>query len=264
MNLPIRMPNGNWVQYPGVSESQHSLACDCFACVLFSGTHCLESQIQLLTGQQIKLSPRFWAANAKVSQSLGGTTYENAWQALLKYGICTEETWPLPSEVDSNGLPTWTWDEFYQSPPVAAYQEAARFLQQWNLDVIFDCSPSALTTAPLWTEVNLGSTTHGVEQLNTTQELNSEPDLAPPGHGGTPLPYIQPLSPVVHCNLLLITPKIMGNVEFVQNGTTGEFGFYLPATSPEALIDKALNFGINIQNPDGSVNFAAAKQVSGL
>ena len=56
----------------------------------------------------------------------------------------------------------------------------------------------------------------------------------------------------------------MSNVEFVQKAGTQEFGFYFPALSEDALKDKALNVGLNILNPDNTINFTTAKVVSGL
>ena len=252
-----RMPSKDWTGYLGQSESQHSLICDSESCVSFAAAHCLESQIQFLSGQKIKLSPRFLAAVSHTTTE--GNSFQNVFNTILEYGICTEATWPVPP-----GLGNWTWADFYQTPPLAAYQEALWFKNQFTITLQANISPSELVYAPLWTEVNLGYTTHAVEQINLSTELDSEPNLAPPGHGGDQPPYLKPISPIVNQNLLLLTPKQMGNVEFIQYGTTGQYGFVIPAMSPDALKDKAANFGINILNPDGSVNYSLAKQVTGL
>lgn len=64
-----------------------------------------------------------------------------------------------------------------------------------------------------------------------------------------------------------VDPKdfyFMSNAKFVQNGDTPEYGFYLPATSEEALIDKAKNLGLNILKPDGKIDFSKAIKVKGL
>lgn len=251
-----RIKSENWSGYLGQSESQHSQECDSEACISFSACHVLESQIQFLTGQVVKLSPRFLAYISNTT--LAGNTFQKVFNAILQYGICTEDTWPLPMGTG------WTWEDFYVPPPPEAFKEALWFKNQYNITLQGNVNPSNLLYAPLWTEVNLGYTTHAVEQINATEELDSEPNLAPAGHGGDTPPYIKPLAQVVNQNLLFLTLKNMPNAEFVQNGATGEYGFYLPATSPQALIDKALNFGINIQNPDGSVNFNLAKNVQGL
>lgn len=253
---PIRLTSKDWSGYLGVSESQHSLECDTEACVSFSACHVLESQIQFLTGQKVKLSPRFLAAVSHTTTQ--GNSFQNVFNAILKYGICTEDTWPIPPGLE------WTWADFYATPSPAAYKEALWFKQQFTVTFQANNATPQLASAPGWPEVNLGYTTHAVEQINVNTELDSEPSLAPPGHGGDQPPYLKPLSPVVHFNLLLLTQKVMSNVQFVRNGTTNVFGFFVPATTPDTLIDKALNFGVNIQNPDGSVNFQSAKPVTGL
>ena len=252
---PIRLNSKDWSGYIGLSESQHSQACDSEACVSFSACHVLESQIQFLTGQLVKLSPRFLAAVSHTTSA--GNSFQAVFNAILQYGICTEDTWPIPAGT------AWTWDEFYATPSSEAFAEALWFKQQFTIALQANIGPQSLVSAPLWTEVNLGYTTHAVEQINASTELDSEPNLAPPGHGGDQPPYLKPLSPVVHYNLLFLTPKIMSNVEWITDGK-GTYGFFVPATTPEAAKDKALNFGVNIQNPDGSVNFNSAKQVSGL
>jgi hypothetical protein len=252
---PIRRKSMDWTDCLGVSESQHSLNCDSESCVSFAACHVLESQIQFLTGQKVKLSPRFLASVSHTT--IAGNTFQNVYNAIVQYGICTEDTWPIPAGLN------WSWSDFYKTPPPQAYSEALWFKQQFNVALQAKISPQNLVSAPLWTEVNLGYTTHAVEQINLNTELDSEPNLAPPGHGGDTIPYLKPLAPVVHYNLLLLTQKVSSNVQFIQNGN-GEYGFFVPATSPQTLIDKALNYSINIQNPDGSVAFNQAKQITGL
>lgn len=52
-----------------------------------------------------------------------------------------------------------------------------------------------------------------------------------------------------------INNKKMTNVKLIRNGE--EIGFYVPSKSPEALIDKAMNFGIEIPlTESGDVDWA--------
>ena len=54
----------------------------------------------------------------------------------------------------------------------------------------------------------------------------------------------------------------MSNVIFVHKEGTDEFGFYVPATSEEALRDKAKNFGIDILvESSGKIDFDKAKNI---
>lgn len=56
----------------------------------------------------------------------------------------------------------------------------------------------------------------------------------------------------------------MSNVIFAHKAGTQEYGFWVPATSPETLKDKALNYDLHITKSDGSVDFAQAKEINGL
>jgi murein DD-endopeptidase MepM/ murein hydrolase activator NlpD len=69
------------------------------------------------------------------------------------------------------------------------------------------------------------------------------------GYGGAidPSPYIR--------------GKFMSNTQFVHRAGTNEYGFYIPATSIDAIKDKALNYGVDIEKPDGSVDFSKAKEM---
>ncbi len=58
--------------------------------------------------------------------------------------------------------------------------------------------------------------------------------------------------------------ELMTNSQFVHKQGTSEYGFFLPATTEDSLKDKALNLGLEIANPDGTVNFGLAKEISGL
>lgn len=56
----------------------------------------------------------------------------------------------------------------------------------------------------------------------------------------------------------------MSNVIFAHKAGTEEYGFWVPATTAESAKDKALNFGLTITKPDGSVDFGQAKEINGL
>lgn len=56
----------------------------------------------------------------------------------------------------------------------------------------------------------------------------------------------------------------MSNVIFAHKTGTPEYGFWVPATTVDSLKDKALNFGLGITKPDGSVDFDKAKEINGL
>ena len=55
----------------------------------------------------------------------------------------------------------------------------------------------------------------------------------------------------------------MSNTIFVHKAGTSEYGFYVPATSEEAIKDKATNYGVDILNND-AIDYSKAKDISGL
>lgn len=67
-------------------------------------------------------------------------------------------------------------------------------------------------------------------------------------------------------NAWTLIPKgqFMSNAEFVHKTGTPEYGFYLPSLSEQAVVDKALNLGIDILRPDGTIDYTKAKEVNGL
>ena len=54
----------------------------------------------------------------------------------------------------------------------------------------------------------------------------------------------------------------MSNTIFVHKSGTQEYGFYVPATSPEAIKDKALNYGVPILKADGTIDYNLAKEIT--
>lgn len=65
--------------------------------------------------------------------------------------------------------------------------------------------------------------------------------------------------------LLVEKGSSMSNAVFYHKTGTPEYGFALPKSSQEALRDMAINLGReDIIRPDGSVDFAKAREVSGL
>lgn len=55
---------------------------------------------------------------------------------------------------------------------------------------------------------------------------------------------------------------IMSNAIPVSKVGSMEKGFYLPATSEDSLKDKALNLGLDILKPDGTIDYSLFKQIN--
>jgi hypothetical protein len=243
--------SGNWIQYcPHDGDVQVSHIADFQACGAYSLIHIIEMLEKFWTGSQTLLSER---AQAKLSNTTPqGNSLANEITALNTYGVLTDGNWPDINNVNNQ----ITWGEYYTSIPQTALQTADK---GWKATLAL-LSPKdvarALQLAPVWTIVGTSSgENHIVAQINETQFFDSYEIIIKNFSDGYPI--------LSQWNLqLTYTP--MSNAEFVQKAGTPEMGFYLPCLSEDALKDKALNLGINILNPDGTINNAAAKQVTGL
>ncbi len=245
----------NWITYLPPGESQLSdiaptnQRTDTLACVSYSAVHCIESQIRFLTGQAVEYSER---ALAKLSDTThNGNSAENVINAIKKYGLILDKDWPEPTGY-------YTWEDYYVPIPLEIIAAGQNFLRQYDIGIrTYNLD---ISIAPYWTEIDLGSDTHFVEQLNPDQYFDSYQLYV------KRFDQIQPYGQnhIINQFQLIIKPKTMSNAIFVHKKATGEYGFYLPALSEDALKDKALNTGINILNPDGSINYASAKEIDGL
>src|SRR5258708_36742261 len=120
-SFAVRNKTASWPA--PVGEHQYSPAIDTMACVSYSATHCIESQILFLKGEVANLSERFLA-------KMSGTTHQGNYQqkvveAILKYGMVTDKDWPQPQQ--------FTWDEYYADIPQSVIDKGQEFLKKWNV-----------------------------------------------------------------------------------------------------------------------------------
>lgn len=182
----------------------------------------IASQIFKITGVNPDLSVRFLATVSKTNYPgetptppWYGNSVGQVFQALLKYGVCTNSTWPTDVSVND---PT-----FYANPSSEAYAEALAWRHQWLPQLISGIQasqiPTALLKAPLLTEIVLGSPTdnpatgtpHLVEQLNTTQYADSI-------LGQPQVKTFQ--QPPINYSQLIITPMNQTSVVLSKDGKT--------------------------------------------
>ena len=240
----------NWNDYiPTDDDTQVSRIADFLSCGSYSAIHIAEMLTKKWTG-----SPTFYSERALAK--LSGTTHAgnsltNIVNAINKYGLILEKNWPqINKDADV------TWEQYYAEIPASVTSKADK---GWKA-TLTALSPSqvnsTLAVSPVWTIIpTSGGTNHIVAQINPTQYFDSY------------LVYVKNFQanfmPLSYWYLkLTYTP--MTNVEFVKKSGTNEFGFYVPAMSEDALKDKALNFAVNIFNPDGSINYGSAKEVTNL
>lgn len=212
------IPPGEPQNYPVNVQTNHPV--DSQACVSFSACHCIESQM-LLYGDKMELSERFLAKMS--GTTVNGNTIDAVFKAINKYGLVSVQDWPE--------LTTFSWDEFYADIPPEVVAKGQIWLSKWSVKLLTGLH---LDLAPGWTILQYTKENHIVERLNQTQFFDSYENL-----DGS---FTKTLTaPILSEWTLLLTPRHMSNTLLVKKGS--EYGFYLPATNEQAMIDKALNTG---------------------
>lgn len=242
----------DWLPYiPTDKDVQVSRNTDFMACASYSAVHIAEMVLKRTTGLFFECSERYTAKTSDTQP--WGNSLQNVVNALNLNGLCLTQYWPeLTYSTDYENI---DWATYYADIPQSVLNSAYRVGVSF-VKINPDQTQEALQQAPLWTIVKTGSgQLHCVAQINETQFFDSYQVTVKNFADGYPIQSQYQLS---------LTFKNMPNVQFIQNQGTQEFGFYVPAQNEAALIDKAQNFGINILNPDGTVNFSLARQVSGL
>jgi len=248
----IRNPSGDWTPYLVRTEKQWFPTLDTQACVSFSANNVSEIQVKQQTGVEVNFSDRFLA-------KMSGTTHQGNWlyivgDTLRKIGGVLEEEWPVPPE-------PFGWDDYYSPIPQFILDRAKpQFLDKYTIQTEFI----------------------GISITEIEKHLKHAPlQIVIPGHAvagivikiaGGVITYFDTYEPYLKTTTvnqlsdvykILLTIKNMSNATFVHKTGTGEYGFYLPALTPDALKDKALNLGKEeIIKLDGTIDFTKAKEVT--
>ena len=236
-------PTGDWTVYLPTGEVQYSHYADSMACVTFSCLNVLETQYKFLTGREINFSDRFIAKVSGTTQQ--GNSVQRVLDAINTYGLVLEEDYPAPKD--------FTWDEYYSEIPPEIFAKANKTLKvAYEFHQPDSDFNKELKHVPFEMIIEKVNPYHSVEMANTSQEFDSYE------------PFLKPQKSIYITTKIILKGVIMSNAQFVKKSGTNEYGFYLPAMSEDALKDKAFNLGINILNPDGSINYGSAKEVTGL
>jgi hypothetical protein len=158
-------------------------------------------------------SPR---ALAKIAHTTpDGNSESNILDAVKSVGLIPYYLWPSPHD--------FQWSEYYSDIPTVVLEQ--------SVGVKATKVAPDLNISPLWTILRFpNGAQHGVCQINETEYFDSEQ--------GSPVKKLTYGGAVVISQSSLIF-KPMTNVQLVKKGN--EWGFYLPATNEQAMIDKALN-----------------------
>ena len=157
VNSPIehedRNTIGNWYQFLGRPERQSTKIFDRMACTNYSGTNCVDSQINwmlknnLLTDRTVQwlednrfIIDGLFESSDRFSAVMSGTTkkgnwFYEVWDSFRKHadgsgdGVVPELAFP-----DSEDF---TWEEYYQGPPQAIKDLGKEFLKYFEIKYEF-------------------------------------------------------------------------------------------------------------------------------
>lgn len=244
-------PTGNWRPYCVDGEHQSWGSFDAMACVSFAANNAFEIQAKQ-QGLSTNHSDRFLA---KMSHTTPQGNYVGAvLDTMNKQGFVLETEWPVPAQP--------TWDSYYSAIPQNLITEGVRNLITFSMQYEYvgntaDAIRYHLKHAPLMVTIP----GHEICALSISDDgklvtvLDDYIFNQDPGN-----PFIRTIntSDITDVFKAVVTVKDMSNTKLVKNGT--EWGYYLPANSEQALIDKADNFGYPLpKTPDGKVDWANVK-----
>ena len=220
-----RNPSGDWRNFL-VREEIQVYNFDTFACTTFANNNSAEIQIKFLTGAEFNFSDRAMAVLAENTPT-GNYLYKPA-DVGRKFGRILEKDWP---NLDGNPR---TWQEWMKPIPQEVLNKRVRFKEEYEW-----IQPSRasieyhLKQAPVLIVIQAGSYLHNVVCVYSDNRGFHYYDSYPP--------YLKITTQLPSSALKLIV-RPMTNSKLVKNGS--EWGFYMPCTNEQAMIDKALNLGI--------------------
>lgn len=248
----------NWKAFCPTDEDRqesHAPWAETNGCMSFAVVHYCEMIEKFLYENENDYSEQIITVGSGTN-SINGNSLTNVYNWLKAKGL-------VKTSVSSEPV-NFTTPQFYTMPSQEKVATGQDWLMQWNvgdLRHIIDLSliPLYLEDYPILITIDLTGQGqfHEVVLINEHEYFDSYSTL------------IKPLTQkILYAYQIPLIPKIMSNAVFVHNlsakhsdGTPNlnEYGFFYPKTSEDSCKDGALNSGVNILNPDGTVNFPSAK-----
>jgi hypothetical protein len=116
-------PTGQWDNYLPLVEQQGGKYMDAMACVSFSATNALETQLKQ-KGIDTNFSDRFVAKMSGTTHA--GNSLETVADAIRHYGLVDETLWPYDRD-------TFDWDKYYESIPSEVTTKGADWLRTYEV-----------------------------------------------------------------------------------------------------------------------------------
>lgn len=231
---------------------------DVQACVTFSALNSIESQIFFLTGKWMNFSDRFIA---KLSGTTKTGNYLNVVaETIRQYGLVSEELWPTREDM--------TWDEYYAEIPAEIIARGQEFIQEFEIAYEWVVYGQGNETALLWhlkqAPLQLAITCcpgygQPKEVPSCSGQVQHAVMLSGIDNNFNIFDHYEPFQKElardyqINWALKLIVNKkkgdsIVSNAKIAKHGS--EYGFFIPATTPEALISYGKNFARHIPHTD--------------
>lgn len=228
----VRNPSGDWRNFVVRGEKQWYPNFDTFACTAYANNNSAEIQLKYLTGVELNFSDRALSVLAENTQQ-GNYLYKPA-DIGRKLGRILEQDWP-----DDAGDPK-SWQEYNKPVSEDVLKKRVRFKEEYEwIDPSRASIEYHLKQAPILIVIGYGQALHNVVCVHS--------DAQGLWYFDSYDPWLKVTTQLPKSALKLIVTPVT-NTLLVRKGT--EWGFFLPATSEPALIDKAINLGYLLPTTD--------------
>lgn len=228
----------NFLNYPPHNHFQFSAdhKCDSEMCLSYSLVDCLEPLCRLF-GDSDSYNPQFLGITSKTQT--WGNTDPNVDYAFYQFGLPTVQDFPE--------LTQFTWSQLYGQDISKIIPKAQEFNKKYEVAMVSIPASQAV-------EISQQATFENPYTVQVIVDLNNGMDGIHSYHGQALLSGkiwdsyptnpkdLNKNNPIIWAYKITLKPKNMSNAKLVKNGN--EWGFYLPATNEQAMIDKANNLGI--------------------
>lgn len=224
--------------------------CDAEACISYGRVDCVVPLCKLY-GDNTDYNPEYLAETSHTT--ISGNTVFNVDLAYYQDGLVSSTVLPY--------LTTFTWSQLYNRDLTKIIPIGRKFWDRYDpvKSTVTAIDPSkAVEISQQATFDNPYTVQVIVDMLDGKGNLNGQPVFL--YHSQALLsgkiwdsynPNLKSLThPIKWAYIIKLVPKNMSNVKLVKNG--GEYGFYLPATNEQSMIDKANNFGYPLPVVNGT------------
>jgi hypothetical protein len=241
---PIRyeivLPNYDWRPFVPVGEVQYYPTFDSMGCTGYSDNNTAEVQLKQSTGLEFNFSDEAINFLAGCTQQ-GNYLYKPA-DVARKQGRILQKDWTI--------LNPTSWQDLQKAIPAEILAKAIFFIEAYQWVSTDKASMKIhLKQAPVQIIINKG--THAVCCVYV--------DDSGWWYYDSYAPFLKKTTEQPTSGLQIVVKPM---TQFVHKTGTQEYGFYVPAIDPSALLSRGENLGMPISKPDGTIDFTKAKEIT--